>query len=138
MRELIRPALFLVARLGLFLSIVAWAASQTTNVLGNAVVFIPLQFTIDETGYAMADDPFPASWSIRARRYLALWQIRSTWARFHEPSFSAPGIWIDAHNLNTEWAIAVYHWLVVTSFALFYGVLKWVYWEHATEVKPDE
>lgn len=113
MSGLIRPALLLVARLGLFLSIAAW-------ILGQVWSFDSLSFTsptyscfleLNSSGWKL-DYEVPSPVSLPT----------------HESVRQLPGISFQFAN-----GVYVYvcHWLIVTVFALFYGLVKWKYRKRA-------
>jgi len=41
-------------------------------------------------------------------------------------------------NVSQVLVVQLSHWLIVTIFALFYGVLKWVYRKRGKELATDE
>lgn len=117
MRELMRPTLFLVARLGLFLSVVAW---------GVGVVFAP-GHNYSTPSYTLSVSIGSSAWYFN---FAALPAGSLSWRvlRF-------PGIVI-AWDSGTD--LAIRHWLVVTIFTLLYGLLKWVYRKRGKGLVADE
>ena len=136
MRELIRPALFLVARVGLFLSLLAWSLGHMWQGVGVVYGFAGV---LDQTGIGVGLDRKSTRTAIIPRAGETM-----TTQQFLDGVHSRPGDWglrlhVIAFNVRaSEAAIAMQHWLIVTIFALFYGVLKWVYRKRGTEVADGE
>ena len=140
MRELIRPALFLVARLGLFLAIVAWVAGQF-SLMSNYIGVIqigtgPQNFVIAQWNPVLLDRiPQPKldyrptdDWDVLGMiTYKTIAEFIPGVRLCRSPGRSV------IHN-----AIIVRHWLVVTIFGLFNGVLMWVYRKRGKELAADE
>lgn len=152
MRELIRPGLTTVARLGLFLSLAAWF-------VGNGWVgTIAIPFGAGHVatglgahgwfaGYFRSATSFNTRFSPSSEKYNA-------GAYFGEQLPEEARAFITAHS-NGEFlgmrstkfnanvgrfgdAISIRHWLVVTIFAAFYALLSWVCRKHEPEAVGDE
>ncbi|APZ92301.1 hypothetical protein [Fuerstiella marisgermanici] len=152
MRELIRPGLTTVARLGLFLSLAAWF-------VGNGWVgTIAIPFGAGHVatglgahgwfaGYFRSMTSFNTRFSPSSEKYNA-------GAYFGEQLPREASAFISAHS-NGEFlgmrstqfnanvgrlgdAISIQHWLVVTIFAAFYTLLSWVCRKHEPEAVGDE
>jgi len=135
MKTLIRPFLFIVARLGLFLTVVVWIVSQWSAVLTE----VPLGTAgfVEEGWVSIFIYSMSKGWRVRTG---APKEIGTTLYLFCPPSseplpalpprwtetgFSVGGFTVLHTPLATT--IAIRHWLAVTSFALFYIVLRWAY-----------
>lgn len=125
MRELIRPTLFMVAKLGLFLSVVAWVASQWIQL--HLILDSAVSATMESKRFVAVDRSEPSCLPLTTlltcradEAFETLTEIES------EPDTFGFCGW--SHNESSfGLQIAVRHWLIVSVFALFYGVLKWVY-----------
>lgn len=143
MRALIRPTLFMIARLGLFLAVVAWGTSQE------------LQFELRSTSgaskttgglnsqgwYAVCDGPYLAATFPEMSSgpfdefYEGLWfEIPVAIPGIFDRVYSLLGLTITTGPLKV---ISARHWLLVSIFALFNGVLMFIY-RKRPEVKPCE
>lgn len=139
MRELIRPTLFLIAQLCLFLAVITSAAGQwwvvrasggyagsgysvvvgSKRVIGsidNGPVFwmISVERTTPDDLSMSGFDPDPDSMSDLRQRVPCEF-------------LATPGLTV---LLVPDWGVAqvtIRHWLILTSFALFYGALLWGY-----------
>lgn len=134
MRELIRPTLFMIVRLGLFLAVVTWGAGQTWQGFGLAY---PIAAAIDKTGVGIAITAENQGWRIVKDR--------------HTPSvlnfLGGVGLPSDVSFLSLHVTaflsgsgrvcFAIRHWFIVTIFVLFNGVLIWVY-RKRPEIQPRE
>ena len=132
MRELIRPALFLVARVGLFLGVVAWVVGQTWQGVG----FTPgCGAIVDQHGVIVGiNTPSDRGWggeeisgTMLVKEFLS---VRDTLPGTRYWGFGAFAVLQETGSV----IIAFRHWLIITIFALFYGVLKWVYRKRGTEI----
>lgn len=115
MRELIRPGLFWVVRIGLLLSVVAWIYGQSKTV-GIAVNVFSVHCTRD--AWTIIRWPFPRSPFGNKIRFVRL-----------SPASS------DDYGAIPHGAIP--HWLIVANFAVYYGVLRWVYRKRGREAVGD-
>ena len=109
MKSLIRPFLFAAARLGLFLAVTAWIVGQWR------MFRIDIPFQIGGiTVLCHVDD-----WAILHWTGNIEWHFLTSHPR--------PGVdWhqeYDKHQIH----LVIRHYLIVTSFALFYGLLKLLY-----------
>ena len=137
MRELIRPALFVVARVGMFLSLVAtiagqfWQSSLNTGFAVLVVERAGVGFSMhaaSDYGLHIAEH----SDSTMVEDYIAF-EIDG------KPRSGDIGILNIARVglSRTEFVFGGRHWLIVTFFGLFYGVLKWVYRKREPEVADE-
>ena len=129
MRSLIRPTLFMVARLGLVLSVVAWAVGQwrMSHSLGTGTHLVASAGVIsvihDADGWDVTggDLSQPAYFGYVLRV---------------DGSMPRPiRFWINRDRRSCR--LEIRHWLVVTLFALFYGVLKWAYRKRPGRVQTE-
>ncbi len=121
MRRLIRFALFVVARLGLFFAVVSWVLGQWWA-FSAAVPFQKRTLSIA---------CYDGAWGLntiafRISEPFSLRVLRPD--DFHSEELDstitdiAPGISYEDAGIFTS--LSFRHWLVISSFALFYGVLK--------------
>ena len=137
MRELIRPALFGFARLGLFLAVVLWGVAQWWH-FGFNCTFVNrnLNVAIHQSGLVCRFD-LPLGASLRF---------------FREPASNDPDVLSEqllagqriVCTVIHQWPgisyteraatqrTAIHHWLIVSTFILFYAILKFIY-----RRKPD-
>ena len=140
MRSLIRPTLFMVARIGLVLSVVGWVASQWYSIESFGGFTAASAFCVTgKSGIIVGFTNFKVSW----RFDVSEGQSRPMWAfDYSEPEFSGlreqvslvepvSGLVLILDKYGVS--VAFRHWLVVTFCALFYGMLKWVYRERGGE-----
>lgn len=144
MRALIRPTVFMIARLGLFLAVAAWIAGQWQSVsflLPLPVGMARTELTADNWQCWHLSKRFNVSMTelVRTRqsstatitadeRFKLMWQIE----RIESIKVQrATGGNIPASNpIETptpDSEIHLAHWLIVTIFALLNGVLMWAY-----------
>ncbi len=148
MRELIRPGLFWVARLGLFLAVVAWVTSLSWSCMlqvpGVRAELISHGLIFSHhpafNARSLGVNPSEGEWIFNDWLFgynVKFFQAYSPFSA-HEPPYrwGIPGL-TRAHSSGTQ-IIAVSHWLIVTTFATFYGVLKFVYRKRRTEGVGDE
>ena len=149
MKPLIRPFLFAVARLGLFLAVMAWIVGQWWTIYsaipaGHGLVEI---YVGDKSYEVSRWDVLPStSFNITAdRRADSLpFEVLYTLFRGELRSDSCgqallyvgPGFFTAKQGVID--GMSIRHWLIITIFALFYGVLKWVYRKRGTEVADGE
>ena len=139
MRSLIRPALFLVARLGLFLAVIAWGVSQwhVVNLRGHN-----LQLTCESKAWTFDSGPWwPEPFHVdvsSAFLKVALNDSQHWVEHYWGPCPYEPDVfWCGLCLYNAaefHWKLPparlhliAHHWFIVAFFALFYGVLKWAY-----------
>ncbi len=125
MRELIKPGLFWVARLGLFLAVVAWGVGQCWQGLGFA---FGVMGVVDPTGIAVQFHP----------------SLLGEWGVYEYPDLRAVEMFLDVPNapvgalhlslnvlaVHIEYSFAAFgikHWVNVTIFAAFYALLKFFF-----------
>ena len=126
MRSLIRPTLFWVARMGLFLSLATWCIGQSWQGTGHLYGFVG---AIDQFGLGASMGPNRGAGVNRNSDYEI---VKEFLDGTHVPSKGHfIGMAAIALYIGTEWAMAIRHYLVVAIFALFYGMLKWVYRKRA-------
>lgn len=145
MKPLIRPTLFIIMRLGLFLAVLAWIVGQWWFV--DASIPTPngsVCIMVDNRG------PVVNKWKFRQDCFLKLEPLQATssldsvfnsqeWTdilsyKRHYMIDTYPLVIIRGFN-HGAWQgtiIATRHWVVVTFFALFYGGLKWMYGKRAS------
>ncbi len=136
MQSLIKPALFWVARLGLFLSVAAWIVGQWWFVgLSHVGAGITRMF-VGQEGWVLHQSH---DWALPTRGTLSCEASPiKGWPQRHafndtalNDSTSIYGAVVmkqqSLMNLVTRKSIAIRHWLNVTTFALFYSVLKFIY-----------
>ncbi|MCP4781976.1 MAG: hypothetical protein GY903_05510 [Fuerstiella sp.] len=141
MRSLIRPALFMVARIGLVLSVVMWGVGQRMGVEASA------KFANTRATYVFGDVGVVADVALfdtaPSRFHVTEYAVKEGYSpmKFFDseildeiesrPTFSVfrsvPGITIITLPAFSTTCVLFHHWLTVTFFAVFYGVLKWVY-----------
>ena len=138
MRPLICPVLIAVARLGLFLSVVAWIVAQWR--IANVMIDVPgthvVQVVVAPEGIVVCDlFPYDVSTNISLRLF-----HRGTVQHLFAPSrknitysVSFGGLVYGTHSAFRF--VSFRHWLIITAFALYYAVLKWVI---RKRVVPDE
>ena len=128
MQELIRPALFLVAKLGIFLCVLALMTGQAWQGTGFVSGFTG---AVDSCGVGIAlDTRMPTEWGIEAgpgdsmvRDFLSTAPNVSVRSEERYLSLSVIAIYV----CSSEVAFAARHWLLIGMFILFYSVLKYVY-----------
>lgn len=156
MRALIRPTLFMIARLGLFLVVVAWIAGQwwhakashpfgTTLLTEHGWCTMSLGPTIKLRLAAQAiENILPPNKLVNDWRFNRVVAapvdlegfLTSVYLRGSTMS-ELPGIVVIKTPFLGHWSVSFLHWLVVTIFALFNGVLMFIY-RRRPEVKPCE
>ena len=134
MRELIRPGLFSVARLGLLLSVFAWIIGQFW-----LMQIGPLQ-SVDR-GIVIVLPPRPtATWMPRVAphaesRFLNMVFNPQQLAESVSDTFEVhqvPGAaFVVERSAATAYLLAIRHWLIVGLFAVFYATLKCAYLRHS-------
>ena len=135
MRKLIRPALFMAAKLGLFAAALTWFVGQICMTKIGTPIDERSPLRTDSTGWYLAwpeQRPRLDRWSVEVAENLD-WAIIHF--RYHlrhsDDSLILPGIaacWV-AGRLD---AVFIHHWLIVSAFILFYATLKFIY-----SRKPD-
>ncbi len=154
MRDLIQPALKIMARTGLFLSVVAWVVGQWWTVqltapfpTGRAITQVAFEATRqgwvlnhhDRIGYTSIQW---RAFTLSIRHPLHFEQERFSECHFFKvgddirrgqvsfAGMTARPVW---GTFRVGTFLAVRHWLIVTIFALFHGALKWVYRKRGRE-----
>ena len=146
MRPLIRPTLFAFARLGLFLAVTAWAVGlwQTIHILIPVPVGTAgLELSSGDWKCRFIDRKLSVQWSrlvCTADSPSATMVVHEvfllTSSVLHDPSigsrsgpvrFSHSEAAFSPVNQPVKDFRQLPHYLIVTAFALFYAVLKWVY-----------
>lgn len=133
MRELIRPVLFLVARMGICLGVPGWIIGQSwQGVVFNSVVTL----AIDRSGIAFRlSPPSTEDWTIKAHENYDADLVGGSFGfGAYEVVSTLPGvhIWRLSHVARVGiWGhqiiFSTRHWFIITIFAHFYGLLKWMY-----------
>jgi hypothetical protein len=152
MRDLIRLTLFIVARLGLFLAVVGWIVSQwwTVSILfplptGMAGAELDAgswqcRHALHQLSMAVTDIVrtrySPISTVLVHEKFMLMWQIQ----QIEVPTGIAPSMTATFHPvyIPKRDLSKIPHWLIVVIFALFYGVLQWVYRKRGKELAADE
>ena len=140
MKNLLRMSLFIIARAGLCLSVVAWVMGQwwtgTVHVIGDgrslrvdtarSIFFHMVSFGSSPMPTVEFDlMPGPLVWE--------LGNDNSEGVTFVQ----LPGLCVEFDN-DGEWLLGqLRHWLTITLFVLFYGVLKWVYRKRGKAAEPE-
>lgn len=127
MRRLIRPALLLVARLGLFLSVMAWLAAQRWDVSHDTPYF-----RLDMTFQGWTIDPTYNPWSD--------WNLdigeSSDDGRpvfWFEDMMNGRSFDVDLPGLKIDWPVfGVAHYLIVTVFVIACAILHWKHLSNRT------
>lgn len=135
MRSLIRPALFMVARLGLLFSLIAFAFGQTWQ---GAGCIYKLAGAIDRAGISIAiATATPGRWVIQEqpeRDIVNKFLIGKGLASgYRHLSLGAVAIEYGPRGH----ALGAYHWLTITVAVLFNGVLMWVYRKRGKELADE-
>ena len=131
MRGLIRPALFWVARLGLLFSVMAWLIGQRWTVVERWPLDRNICVAFVDKGWVLSRWTWGAvvDWNFRIAElspHDATWSVAVPDTNIKGVnSYRAVGV-VWTRQTNGQ-SIAIRHWLIVTIFAVFYGVLKWVY-----------
>lgn len=155
MRELIRPTLFLVARLGLFFALVAWIGGQWQETecciplssgqfdLGNCARGWIFKHHSRKQGpgysFGAVREPDPVD-PLRFGEDFFLTNMTMDYL-FHDPPPVAVSLNVAGVVAGEMWGqrfLTTRHWLIITIFALFYGVLKWVYRKRGKELAANE
>lgn len=154
MRELIRPTVFLVARLGLFFAVVLWIVGQLVGatVSGNGSIPRCRADTV-ESGLLIClstNSRLPQKSKFTPYRDL---DHETQRAAFLEAVFLPDQHPAFIFDLKRDyWAVlgltvfhgrehvlfVVSHWLIATIFVLFNGVLMWLYRKRGEELAADE
>lgn len=159
MQELIKPGLFWAVRIGLFLSVVVWIVSQwwscTLLIRGVRAELISYGLTLSYRPPLDAWDLVTATskgrWKFTVGGSNGEWlfnnwlfgydvELLPVYSPFvnHENPYrwGVPGL-TTAHAYGNR-IVAFSYWFLVATFALFYGLLKWVYRKREEEVVCDE
>jgi hypothetical protein len=153
MRSLIRPALFMVARIGLVLSVVAWIVGQWTLIAANSHSGRAGGFTVllmDEGVVVALGNPSVSKLTFEPHVIVYGNTADDSWFRLlfaplDELRDKSPAVMylnrVPGMTLvlfpSTAAIIAIRHWLIITFFALFYGVLKWLYRKRGEAVEDE-
>ena len=153
MRALIQPTLLVTARLGLFLSVVAWGVGQwrhtvircpigSVGVVKRGVCVYP--GLLSSLSYESREYPGKKFSYSSEQALLDSWTDEFFESLFDPPASSSVdgggsfvGVTVFQHpKLKGAW-LSFRHWLIVTIFAVFNVVLMWIY-RKRSEVKPYE
>lgn len=130
MRPLVRPFLFAVARLGLFLSVTAWIVGQWWLFCGVAQVNVthvaglilhPNKFDLFLTDNIGLANPF---------------YVNSVSVGGKGAELASLDMFMVLHSIGQD-ATSIPHWLIVTMCGVFYGILKWVYRKKSSESETN-
>lgn len=131
MRELIRPSLSIVARLGLFLAVVAWVVGQTWQKMG---VFYGAVGVLDSSGVAVGFQlSYASSRNIYNRTMVDNFLGAADLKAPKYFSLGAVGLYIQPQS----GCLAVRHWLMVTMFAFLNMFLHWFYYNRSKVEQCD-
>ena len=156
MRDLIKPTLFIVARLALFLAVVAWIVGQWWN----GKVACPFGTTLlTEHGWSVQPQGRTNNWRLSvkaiesespATKLVNDWKFNTVDAVPNDPErfltsvyprgssmSELPGIVVINTPFISHWSVSFRHWLIATIFATFNICLHWFY-RKRLEVQPCE
>lgn len=118
MRDLIKPTLLIVARLGLFLAVVAWIVVPSTvgrqSRYAIRIGFICLDLSIDGLHVAIIQ--------LNQPHYFGRIKMLTPGATGQGPAIS-----IRVNRGIALWMFFIRHWLIVTVFTTFNIFLLWFY-----------
>ena len=134
MKNLLRMSLFIIARAGSCLAVVAWIVSQSysSEAFGGFTPASAFCFT-GRPGIIIGFTNDDARWRFNVSERQS---FRMLVFYYSEPEYSEVTDWITIvepvsglilFSDSSGVGLAFRHYLVVTFFARFYGVLKWVY-----------
>lgn len=136
MRDLVRPTLFMIARLGLFFAVVTWIVGQRWRL----EIQVPrVRGSLMKQGWLIW--PWPVSeFSLACDTQAETPWFRDTYEFGHYSNGDSKSFWgylgvgADRPTQNSDGYLSFRHWLIVTVFALFNGVLMWVYRKRGKEL----
>ncbi len=149
MRSLIRLTLFIVARIGFVMSVVGWVVGPWRSVdYSMATMGSQFELVLHRNTWSISHSPAStASWRVRIQQvnnvpYNAFpitirrprsrigWHLvgtgRPTVTGLPEEAWQCAGVSYASAAFVGSMKLSFDHWLVVTFFALFYGLLKWM------------
>jgi len=139
MRSLIRPALFAIARLGLFLSVVAWIVGQwwSVDLKFNGVVALGSDRGIAVGAYSLRSLRLPITTFLRTQNLRTNLEY-NYWVFVPERhSEVLGGSDISYYNFRVGYffwrpgtairMVSVPHWLITTAFVVFNILLHFIY-----------
>lgn len=141
MKNLLRMSLFIIARAGLCLAVVAWMLTRhwililysTVSVGAVHEGWIVVCFFDNDSGWSFdlesAGEVGSSTWAFSYPNELSSDVAISS-------GFSFVGVTLQTCP-GFDATLAIRHWLVVTLFAIFYGVLKWVYRKRGEAVADE-
>lgn len=135
MRKLIRPALFLIARLALFFAAVIWITGQRwlgvlyTNIPAGSAMFLSVE--TGQSGLILSQNSRDTwklnlmQWDTSRLRWHGSWFTPQGYFDAEFMSAPVPGVFV--HEQKGRSRFAIRHWLIITVVGLFCGLLKCVY-----------
>ena len=133
MRSLVRPCLFAIARLGLFLAVTAWVIHSLRPVVWWQWNVPGYSWVPADTVVLMNSDGLFCKYRYGSEfSQIALFLSGEDDGQEHTV-FDALGVRIVDDGQDRR--IVIRHWLIVAVFALFYAVLKWVYREQKEQAE---
>ncbi len=149
MRPLIRPVLFAIARLGLFLSVVAWVVGQwwSVDVKANGLFALSSDKGIAVGAYSLSSLRVPTTTIVRTQNLRTNLDF-NYWLfspEEHSEMLTRSNISIYAIRVGyyfwrpgtTLREVSFHHWLITTIFAAFNLTLHFIY-RRRPEVQPCE
>ena len=134
MRQLIRPTLFLVARLGLFLTVAAWVIGQWWEIRIQTQWPTEIRVVTNHPGWVIVSDKDAytddASLGSTNNRTLVIGCIDELYTAFEPPTWldvghRLPGMFFRQYRNCSS--LSVRHWLIVAVFTLFNLGLHLIY-----------
>ena len=154
MRELIRPAWFMIARTGLFLAVLAWGVGQRWTTTSHLAV---TRVKLCGAGFLVDNRPASLDWSMSTKSSWEIGPSQMAAIRVYFEDFSEhdvltrhlrdafgvksnlviPGIRISTHRNKPTIVLAVHHWFTILVFTAFNILLYFIY-RKRLEVQPCE
>ena len=139
MKNLLRMSLFIIARAGLCLAVVAWIAGQWWGTIAEGSLSqLSCGLGMESNGFILQVATRPVTACIRP---LGKGELASVNMYFESTAaeIGATQLLPGAKVLSGsgEYCLFVHHYFTITLFALFYGVLKWVYRKRGKAVADE-
>ena len=153
MKNLIRMSLFIIARVGLVLAVVAWSIGQRWGLYGSvesqtlslSAAMVPLGWVAKQNTGSLRRSPTRPSWTGSVERLPSHRNHEQTraWAfdqpggdySFYRPTGVMNGLGIIFAEYPSTRTISIRHWVIVTFFALFFALLKCMYRKRRDEME---